>query len=263
MATSVTLPKEEAGNAALPGLARTFAIIRRVLKQLIKDRRFLALSIAAPLIIMYLLKVFFDSLGNFGPSRYIVPAGALIIHFLTYILCAIVLVRERQAQTLQRMLVNGYRRGEIILGYLAAYTILATLQTLIVLFELAWVFNLNYDLGKQLSIYLVNWLLAVISISLGIFLSNFSQNEGQMLPTIPMVILPSVFLSGFLINVDKLPGWIEWLSWLTPLYYANTILQSLIKPGGELGQEWPSLLGLLLYGVIVLVLATLTLKEQE
>jgi ABC-2 type transport system permease protein len=263
MATSATLTKEQTGNATLPGLARTFAVLRRVLKQLVKDRRFLALSIAAPLLIMYLLKIFFDSLGNFGPSRYIVPAGALIIHFLTYILCAIVLVRERKAQTLQRMLVNGYRRGEIILGYLAAYTILATIQTLIVLFELAWVFNLDYDLGKQLSIYLVNWLLAVISISLGIFLSNFSENEGQMLPTIPLVILPSVFLSGFLINVDKLPGWIEWLSWLTPLYYANTVLQSLIKPGGELGQEWPSLLGLLLYGIIVLVLATFTLKEQE
>ena len=263
MATPAILTGEQTGNTALPGLARTFIIIKRVLKQLVKDRRFLVLSIAAPLIIMYLLKVFFDSLGNFGPSRYIVPAGALIIHFLTYILCSIVLVRERRALTLQRMLVNGYRRSEIILGYLAAYTVLATIQTLIVLFELAWVFNLNYDIGKQLSIYLVNWLLAVISISLGIFLSNFSENEGQMLPTIPMVILPSVFLSGFLINVDKLPGWIEWLSWLTPLYYANTVLQTLIKPGGELGQEWPSLLGLLLYGLIVLVLGTFTLKEQE
>jgi ABC-2 type transport system permease protein len=242
---------------------RILAIIKRVLRQLLKDHRFLALSIAAPLIIMYLLKIFFDSLGNFAPSRYIVPAGALIIHFLTYILCSIVLVRERKAQTLQRMLVNGYRRGEIIVGYLASYTVLATVQTLIVLFELAWIFNLDYDLGKQLSIYLVNWLLAVISISLGIFLSNFSENEGQMLPTIPLIILPSVFLSGFLISVDKLPEWAQWLSYLTPLYYANNVLQSLIKPGGELGNQLASLLGLLLYGVIVLVLATFTLKEQE
>ena len=116
MATSATLTKEGSGSANWPGLSRTFSIIKRVLRQLIKDRRFLALSIAAPLVIMYLLKVFFDSLGNFGPSRYIVPAGALIIHFMTYILCSIVLVRERQAQTLQRMLVNGYRRGEIIRG---------------------------------------------------------------------------------------------------------------------------------------------------
>lgn len=84
-----------------------------------------------------------------------------------------------------------------------------------------------------------------------------------MLPTIPLVILPSVFLSGFLVNVEQLPGWIQWLSWLTPLYYANTVLQGLIKPGGELGQQWPSLVGLLVYWGIVVVLATFTLKEQE
>ncbi|HEX2909610.1 MAG TPA: ABC transporter permease [Chloroflexia bacterium] len=242
---------------------RTMIVARRVLKQLARDRRFLGLSIIAPLFIIYLLKIFFDSLGNFGPSRYIVPAGALIVHFLTYILCSIVLVRERKAQTLQLMFISGFRRGEIIMGYLAAYTILATLQTLIVLFELAWVFNLDYNLGTQLSIYLVIWLLAVISIALGVFLSNFSENEGQMLPTIPMVIFPSVFLSGFLIQVDKLPLWAQYLSWLTPLYYANNILQTIIKPGKGLGDELPSLLGLLIYGILVLTLATFTLREQE
>ncbi len=244
-------------------LNRTVTVSRRVLQQLLKDHRFLGLSLAAPLLIMYLLKIFFDSLGNFGPARYVVPAGALIVHFLTYLLCAIVLVRERKAQTLARMFINGFRRSEIILGYLASYTLLATVQTMIVLFELAVVFQLDYSLDKQFSIYLVIWLLAIISISLGILLSNFSENEGQMLPTIPLVILPSVFLSGFLINVDKLPQWAQLLSWLTPLYYANTIVQALIKPSGALGDELPSLAGLLGYGVVTLLLATLTLREQE
>ena len=259
--SSLVMAKQP-GKVAV-SLQHTTIIMRRVLRQLTRDHRFLGLSLAAPLILMFLLKVFFDSLGVINPGRYVVPAGALIVHFLTYILCSIVLVRERKAQTLPRMFVNGYRRGEIIVGYLTAYTILATAQTLIVLFELAWVFNLDYDLGKQLSIYLVIWLLAVISISLGIFLSNFSENEGQMLPTIPMVIVPSVFLSGFLINVDKLPGWLQPFSYLTPLYYANTVLQTLIKPNGLLGDEIGSLLGLLLYGAIVLTLATFTLREQE
>ncbi len=243
--------------------SRTATVVKRVLAQLLKDRRFLALSLVAPLLIMYLLKIFFDSLGNLAPSRYIVPVGALIIHFLTYILCSIVLVRERKTQTLTRMFVNGFRRSEIILGYLAAYTVLATVQTLIVLLELAWMFNLNYDLAKQFSIYLVIWLLAVISIALGILLSNFSENEGQMLPTIPMVILPSVFLSGLLIDVDKLPLWGQLLAFLTPLYYANNVLQALIKPQGSLGDQFASLAGLLLYGLLVLLLATLTLREQE
>jgi ABC-2 type transport system permease protein len=259
--SSLVVARQKNGLAL--SLSRISIIMRRVLRQISRDRRLFGLSLAAPLLIMYLLKVFFDSMGNFAPSRYIVPGGALIVHFLTYILCAIVLVRERKVQTLARMFVNGFRRGEIIMGYLAAYSVMATLQTLIVLFELVWVFNLGFDVGKQLSIYLVIWLLAVISISLGIFLSNFSENEGQMLPTIPMVVFPSVFLSGFLINVDKLPEWLQPFSYLTPLYYANSVIQTLIKPNGALGDELGSLLGLLAYGLIVLTLATLTLKEQE
>lgn len=242
---------------------RMLLIMQRVLRQLIHDRRFLGLSLVAPLFIMYLLKIFFDGLGNFAPSRYIVPLGGLIVHFLTYILCSIVLVRERKAQTLARMFINGFRRSEIILGYLLAYTVLATVQTLIVLFELIWVYQLNYTAEKYLILYLVIWLLAVISIALGILLSNFAENEGQMLPTIPLVFFPSVFLSGLLIDIEKLPEWLQWTSYLTPLYYANRLLQTLIKPAGDVGTEYGAFIGLVAYGVIVLGLATLTLKEQE
>jgi ABC-2 type transport system permease protein len=161
------------------------------------------------------------------------------------------------------MFVNGYRQIEIISGYLLAYTGLATLQSLLVLGELNLLFNLGYDIGTFLSLYLVIWLLAVISIALGIFVSNFARNEGQVLPFIPMVALLSFFLSGLLIPIDKLPEWAQWLSHAVPVYYANQVVQQLIKPGGTIGDDWASFIGLPIYGVVVLFLATLTLREQE
>ena len=245
--------------------ARTLSVAKRVLRQLLRDRRFLVLSVVAPLLIVYFLKLFFDTLSGpgFTVSRYIVPVAAFIVHFLTYLLCAIVLVRERVAETLSRMFINGFRRVEIISGYIMAYTLLATLQSLLVLVEINWFFNLNYQLDKQLSIFAVIWLLAVISIALGIFFSNFARNEGQVFPFIPLVIFPSVFLSGLLITVERLPeGW-QWFSRLVPLYYANQVLQRLITPTGILADEWANLVALLVYGTVVLILANFTLKEQE
>ncbi len=255
----------QTGSGAGYAFNRTLIISGRVLRQLSHDRRFLALSLVGPIVIVFFLKLFFDSLEGPGlvVSRYIVPVGAFIVHFLTYILCSLALVRERINQTLARMFVNGFRRTEIILGYLLAYTLLATLQSLIVLVELALLFNLDYGFGTQASIYLIIWLLALFSISMGILLSNFARNEGQMLPTIPLIILPSVFLSGMLITVDKLPEWAQWISRLTPLYYANNVLQKLIKPGGNLSDDLGSLIGLLVYGLIILLLASLTLQERE
>lgn len=244
---------------------RTRAVAFRVGTQLIHDRRFLILSIAAPLVVVYLLKVFFDSATStiFNPTVFVVPVGAFIVHFITYILCAIVLVRERTAQTLSRMFVNGYQQSEIIGGYVIAYTILATIQSFLVLTELQLLFDLGYNLGTWFSIYLVIWLLAIISIALGIFLSNFARNEGQVFPFIPLVIFPSVFVSGLIVPVSKMPGWAQALSRVTPLYYANQTIQEIIKPDGSIGSSFSTFLLLPLYALIVLILATLTLREMD
>ncbi len=112
-------------------LQRTPAVAVRVLRQLINDKRFLVISLVMPVLIIYALKIVFDSLESPSPffniSRFVLPLGAFIVHFITYILCAIVLVRERTSQTLERAFINGYGRFDLVIGYIAAYTLLATL----------------------------------------------------------------------------------------------------------------------------------------
>jgi len=248
----------------LTTLQRTLAIAQRVLHQLRHDHRFLGLSLMMPMAIVYVLFIFFDSLSNplFNATPFVLPFAAFEIHFITFILTAIVLVRERVSETLSRMLVNGYRRTEIILGYLMAYTVLATLQSLIVLVEITWLFELDYEIGALASMYLVIWLLAVISMALGILISNFAQSEGQVIPFIPLVLLPSIFLSGIVLPIENLPEWAQRLSLLTPLYYANEVLRPLIA-GESLRDNITALAGLPLYGLVVLIFARYTLRQNE
>jgi len=241
------------------------AVGGRALRQLVGDKRFLVLSLVAPLLVVYFFKLFFDSLESpgFKPTQYIVPIAAFIVHFITYLLCAIVLVRERTAQTLTRMFVNGYRQVEIIGGYLLAVPTLAPRQSVLVLGQLRTLFHLHYSARTFLSLYVVIWLLAVISIALGIFISAFARNEGQVIPFIPLVILPSIFLSGLIISIDRLPAWARWLSHATPLYYANQVVRELIQPGGAIDHNWGAFAALPLYGLAVTFLATLTLRAQD
>lgn len=247
------------------GIRRLGAVAGRVLRQLARDRRFLALSIAAPLAVIYLLRVFLDTIAApfVDTTSLAVPLGAFIVHFITYVLCAIVLVRERTAGTLQRMFVNGYRRPDIIGGYVLAYSVIATAQSSLVLVELRELFGLTYDAPVMAAIYGVVWLLAVISIALGILVSNVARTEGQVFPLIPVVIVPSVFLSGIVIAVSALPPWAQWLSRTIPLYYANEALQHLVVPGVVATGAWPHVAALAVYGVAVLTAATLTLRERD
>jgi ABC-2 type transport system permease protein len=256
-----------AASTAQATLRRTQAVAARVLRQLVSDRRFLVLSLVVPVLIIYALKIVFDSLESPSPffniSRFVLPLGAFIVHFITYILCAIVLVRERTSQTLARAFINGYRRFDIVSGYIAAYTLLATVQSLLVLGGLSVLFKLDYGWDRLLVLYLVIWLLAVISIALGILISNFARTEGQVFPFIPLVTLPSVFFSGVIIPVERLPTWAAPLELLTPLYYANAIIQTLVRPSGSLADDPAPLVGLIIYGLAILSLATLTLRETD
>ena len=244
-------------------IKRISIVAGRVLNQLRRDHRFVGISILFPVIIIYFIKVVFEALASpfFNISVYVVPYAAFIVHFITFILTAIVLVRERTAGTLARMFVSGYSPIEIVVGYLLAYTVLATVQSLLVLIELNWIFELGYALDILGSIYLVMWILAIISMALGMLVSNFARNEGQVFPFIPLVLL-SVILSGIILPIERLPDWVGALSYLTPLFYVNEVLQNLIG-GGMLGDDWVQLLFLLAYGLIIVGLATLSLRESD
>ncbi len=261
---------------------RTLRVARRVLQQLLRDRRLLGLSIVAPLAIVYLLKLFFDTMPpGFNVARYAVPVAAFLVHFLAFLLCAIVLVQERTGGTLERQFINGFRRHEIIGGYLLGYLGLATLQAVAALAEVVLLFGLDYGARTLLALFAVVWALAIASVMLGIFVSTFARRESQvfpfipliilpsvflsglLFPFIPLIILPSVFLSGLLIDSDRLPAWAELLGRLLPLRYANTVIQELIRPGGALGNVWGSLAALGAYSLVLLLLASRTLPETE
>ncbi|MDP9381437.1 MAG: ABC transporter permease [Chloroflexota bacterium] len=245
-------------------MRRTLVVATRVLRQLIREHRLLGLSVVAPLVIVYFLKLFFDTMPpTFETARYAVPVAAFLVHFLAFLLCAIVLVQERTAGTLERMFINGFRRTEVIGGYLVGYLALATLQAIVALTEAVLLFQLNYAPGTLGVLFIVVWLLAVASVMLGIFISTFARNEGQVFPFIPMIIVPSVFLSGLILDPHRLPDWAEWLGRLLPLRYANNVIQEMIRPGGALGAIWPNLLVLVAYSVVLWVLASRTLAEVE
>lgn len=248
-------------------MRRTLLITRRVYRQLWGDKRFLVLSIAAPLVIIFFLKVMLDALAPGDTSGiyndFVMPVVATIAFFLAYLLCSLALVGERTHETLARMFISGFRRGEIVMGYLLGFAGLATLQALLALIEANILFKLSYTAKQQLSLFLIIWLLAIISVALGILVSNFARNEGQILPFIPLILLPSIFLSGVITRgVENLPNWAQVVSYVIPLRYANDVIQGLVQ-NETLADHGGSVLALFLYGLLLLGTATLTLREYD
>lgn len=239
----------------------------RINTQFRRDRRFLGMSLAIPLILILLIKYVFDSLPGiirFGInlSDYVLLLAAYLVHFLAYVLSTIVLVRDRTAGTLSHMFVSGYRRREIVLGYVAGYSTVAVAQTAIVLISTNYLFDINIqrDLG---AILLTMIALAIVSVGLGVFISNFARNEGQIFPMIPLVVIPTALLSGMAIPIDQMPTVLQWLSNVVPLTWAVRVLKGVTVENQSFVSELPSFLTLLAYGLVLLALASFTLTGRE
>lgn len=238
----------------------TFTIARRTLRQLIRDKRFLALSLVVPLVIVYFLKLFFDAQGSEAlTNRYALPIAAMIVHFLAFVLSAIALTTERTGGTLERVLIVGYRKRQLIYGYAVAYGGLGVIQSLIVLGAARYLLDLSYSGTTLLKVGGVMVLLALISVALGILVSASAKREAQVLPFIPLILLPSVFISGMLIDLDKLPEWAQWLSYILPLHYAVEFIMHVLSGVGGLEGNVAALVGIL---VALLLLAPFTIHER-
>jgi ABC-2 type transport system permease protein len=245
-------------------MKRAFIVAGRVLRQLRGDKRFLALSILAPFIVIYFLKLLFDTFPPlFDVTGIAVPVSAFIVHFLSFVLCAILLVQERTRGTLERMMIGGFSKFSIIGGYTLGYFGLATLQAVIALAETLWLFKIHYDPKTVAILFLVIWLLAVVSVMLGIFVSTFARHEGHVFPFIPLIILPSVFLSGLIMKPEGLPAWAAFIGKCLPLHYAVNIIREIIKPGYAVADTLGDFGILAGYIFGFLALASFTLKETE
>lgn len=243
---------------------KTLLIAGRVVKQLQGDRRFLALSIVAPLIIIYFLKLLFDTFPPLVPvTDYTIPLSAFIVHFISFILCAILLVQERTKGTLERMLISGFKRTSIIGGYTIGYFGLATLQAASVLLESIWLFRLDFSYSVIFMLFIVTWLLAIVSVMLGIFISTFARHEGHVFPFIPLIMLPSVFLTGLIIDPNGLPVWASFLGKCLPLYYAVKIIREITSATFSLENVWLDFTILTGFIFILWLSASLSLKESE
>ncbi len=252
-------------------IKKIFFVTARIYKQLLGDKRFLALSIFVPLFIIYLFKVFIQEipLAMFtDPNKFYVLMTAFIIHFTSYVLCLIVIVRERREGTLSRMSVTNYSRVEIVIGYILGYAGLATLQAVLILIEVNYFFSLNYGAVIMLKLFGILWTLSIISISLGIIISNLAKTEAQIFPLIPLFVLPTIFLSGLIVQIEKITWLVRWISYIIPFTYAQRALETII-PGTAMQQnndliaKAGELNVLFFYGFALLVICVLTLREYE
>lgn len=196
------------------------------------------------------------------PVDYFAPmyiAGFVL--FFVFLLTSVSFLRERAQGTMERVLASPLSRGEIILGYLAGFSVFAFVQSLVVLLFVVFVLKIHH-IGSLYVIFAVELVLTIGSVNLGIFLSTFAKNELQVVQFIPLVIAPQMLLSGIFWRVETMPVVLRYVAYLMPLTYANQALRNVMIKGFGLWQLWPQFAALGGFALAMVGLSVLTLRRQ-
>ena len=169
-----------------------------------------------------------DTLDYFGAGFI-----GMAVFFLVFVITIVSFLRERTQGTLERLMASPLRRAEIVVGYMAGFSVVSLLQAVEVIVFSLYVLRI-YDAGPAWLIFVLTLLLALAAVNLGIFLSMFARTEFQAVQFIPLVIVPQVLLSGIVFPVSTEPPWLQWLSNVLPLTYAVDALREVMVRGADL-----------------------------
>ncbi|MBI4180561.1 MAG: ABC transporter permease [Chloroflexi bacterium] len=237
---------------------QAFTIANRVIHQLLRDRRTMAMMMMVPLVVMTLIGLSFPQ-GKM--LDYIAPALlATLALFFSFLLTGISFLRERSQGTMERLMASPVSRLDIVIGYLFGFFIFALTQTLIILLFTIYVLDVHYS-GALWQIFVFQIVVITAAVNLGIFISTFARNEFQMVQFIPLIIIPQIFLSGVLWPVEQMPNYLQWLSVILPLTYAVDGLRNIMLASKSLLDVGFDLLVLIGFAIIISILAAITLRK--
>jgi ABC-2 type transport system permease protein len=209
----------------------TRATMVRVLTQLRRDRRTVALIVLVPLVLLTLLWWMFQDVptlpGKPAPFDSVGPAlMGLFPLIIMFLITSVTTLRERRGGTMERLMASPTHKADVVLGYGLAFGLVATLQGALVVAYSLWVLGLSFA-GPAWALMLIIVLDSLLGTALGLAASSLARTEFQALQMMPAIILPQLLLAGIALDRDKMPQVLQWISSAMPLSYPIDAIKSL------------------------------------
>lgn len=247
------------GRAGMSARA-TLATTRRVLLQLRRDGRTLALLLLVPVLLLTLLRYTYDE----RPQVFDAVGGPLLalFPFITmFLVTSVAMLRERTSGTLERLLTTPLGKADLVFGYALAFGGLAVLQTTVATAVALGPLGLDVAAPAAL-VVLLAVLDALLGTALGLLLSAFARTEFQAVQFLPAVVLPQLLLCGLFAPREGMAAPLRWVSDVFPLTYAVHGMQSLTTSGAFTATLARDLVVVAGCCVLALVLGSATLRRQ-
>jgi ABC-2 type transport system permease protein len=183
---------------------------------------------------------------------------AVILMLVSALLTSLTIAREKETGTMEQLLTAPVRPGQIILGKVIPYFVLAGFDGFLVWAFAVFQFGVPMN-GSMLLLVSFGTIYVLAALAIGILVSTLVKTQQvAMMATLMVTMMPSVLLSGFAFEIRNMPLPLQVISYIVPARYFIVIIRGIMLKGAGLGLLWPQAAGL---GVLALVFLVIAAKK--
>lgn len=238
----------------------------RILRQLRRDHRTVAMILLVPALLMTLLYFLYVNVPT-PPgqvplfNRIAVTMLGILPFVVMFLITSIAMQRERSSGTLERLLTTPMTKLDLLGGYGTAFSLAAAAQAGVACLVSFGLLGLT-TIGSVGWVVLIAVLVAVLGVALGLLCSAYARTEFQAVQFMPVIVIPQLLLCGLLVPRGQLPEWLQWISNVLPLSYAVDALQQVSTHPDATATLYRDLAVVVVFAAVALCLAAGTLRRR-
>jgi ABC-2 type transport system permease protein len=194
-------------------------------------------------------------------ANYIIPGlVAILLQIAAMVLASISVVREREQGTLEQLLVTPIHPMGLVLGKLAPYLVLGLVEMALILMVMRWGFGVPIQ-GSLLLLFATAVIYLFALLALGLTISMRAQTQIAATQMSQMLLLPSIFLSGYIFPVAGLPKILYWIGRGLPATHMIDIMRGAVLRSAGPFDLVPSILALLAISVVLVTISVRRVRK--
>jgi ABC-2 type transport system permease protein len=194
-------------------------------------------------------------------ANYIIPGLiAILLQIVAIVMAAIALVRERERGTLEQLLVTPINPLGLMLGKLGPYLFLGIAEMGMVLFLMRFGFSVPIR-GSLLFLFGIATIYLFALLSIGLFVSTRVKTQGEAFQMAQMLLLPSIFLSGYIFPFSGLPKPLQLIGHVLPATHMISIMRGVVLRNAGIAQLLPDVFALIAISAVLVALSVRRFKK--
>ena len=117
--------------------------------------------------------------------------------------------------------------------------------------------------GSITLLFFTSLLFVLSNLGWGLFVSTVSKTQSQaVMISVFAVMMPMIYLSGFAFPIENMPVLVQYITYLIPFRYYNTILRGIVLKGIGFSSLWFEILIMFGISVVILTLSVLRFNKK-